>query len=662
MTSRASLRSVRRAPIALLLLAGAASLLPFLQGCKDADTEARANVQQQLDSIASSYSTAVTIRTPLTTDQSLVKVEELLNRTGSLSGGSPEQQAAASVMSASMAQTIAEMHMEKARELAREIARDRSLASANADAAAALKSLADATSNVSLSKDRDLLKEQQQLAEATLKKVQEAYKELAKPIATLRTGVEAARSELATLQAQADDLRRQAIEAGASAGFPLIEEAAEVKGEARGVRTSVALNEIELSELEPELAFTNASLVAAEALKSAAESALGDLENYAATLSSDATATSKVADDFRKSTEALLAQIADRSKALTEVFERVESSLTRAESAAGRGASASRELANTARQAKLAAQTTLGALLAERASVSAAQMQLHETLASSGQLFGGSAKQKEAIDALSAEREEFTTRAKDKLIEALAAIGEPGENDNPATRATRNAINRMVTSLEGKPAVANPDAPGAPASTPLSGGATPADSVAGFESPEALVSALTANDVSMTLKTLNATRATSAEARQLVRFLQGATEVSANLVEAATQKWGTEALTAIAAAVPGGGLVTSAKVVDQTADSATVEAVGANGTTQNLSLVKENNGWRVDGDAMLAAMTDQERAGLKMMAGVMSTTRPAIKRALDAVAAKIRSGEIASADQIGPAIEAAMMAEMGAPQ
>jgi hypothetical protein len=658
MTSRASLRTVLRAPLAIALLAGATSILP-LTGCKDGTIESQVAVQRELDQIASDYRSAAMVRSPLTLDESIKRIESLATKASGLSGGSPEQQGAAAVLTASIAQTAAELHLENARALARQLASDRGLAAATANAAAALQSLADATANVSLGQDREFLAESRDAAQTALRQAQEALKQVEGPMGELRTGIAGQREQLAALQAQADDLRRRAIEAGASAGFPLVEEAADVKADARTVRTAVALNELKLAELEPEAAIVNDQLVTAQGLKSASDAALGELDNFATELSNDAQTTSKAADEFRKATEALLAQIAERTTALNTSFDTIEAALTKAESSAGRAGSGSRELATTARNAKLSAQAALGALLAERAAQLTAQIDLHTTLGNAGQLFGGSAKQGEAIAALTTAREEIVTRAKEKLVEAVGSTGEPSESDRPATVATRNALNGMIAVLEGKAAAPASPTPAGAAAPAGAGAAAVAPTGPGFPSPDEMVAAMTSKNPEDSYRLVGAFHATNPEARALVGFLRSTVEDMRPLIDAASAKFGPEALSSLSSG-PSTQFVT-ASIASSTDTTAVVSGTTFAGTTESVTLVKIGDGWYVDADALVAEMSPEERAAMQAassMQAQMPGMRGAMKAAASAVAAKITSGEITSPAEIQTALTQELMQQM----
>ncbi|MDZ4831853.1 MAG: hypothetical protein SGJ09_16880 [Phycisphaerae bacterium] len=674
MTPRRSLSSVSSiSPLASRLLLCATTVLPFVVsavGCKDADVEAKVAAERDFKEQTRAYMTKVESTTTTERNARAAEIETLAAKTAAI-GASIDQKASAGLLAASMFETAASFHLASARDLEIADERARTLIANAAAAAATLQALADAQSQLSLGGDRDFLKAQKSIAEAALQRLQTDVKELEGPIAQLKVSIADRRDKLTVMQTKADGLRREANAVSAFAGFPFVEEAANVKSNAAQLRASVSLDELQLFAMQPELDQANNRLNAANAISKASDTALAALENYASTLSGDAAGLKQTADGLRAAAQAALeALVSSRDGVLNETYENASSLLQKAVEGAGRTSSSSREMAAAGAQAKLDANTTLGALGAAQAAGVAGQIALLKQLAAAGTLFGGEAKQKDATDALKAKREEVVTAAKEHYATALEALGSMNL-EAPATARTKAAIETSVSLLEGRAAVpdANADAArtaGGGAGSRASAGASAAALVGlggGFPSVDELVAAFAASSADPKNSATLAKRAfafSSTEYRSLFELTAGLGESMLPLLSALHTKFGPEGMTKfLGAAGQANSMSSWSQGFEKVEKNGKTFLRSSNGgTTVELEAVQAGGAWFANGDGLYAgldpSMLAQATMGLQMMGGM----RDALGAAASSIAGSVSDGTIATPEDAFTAFQMEMMKAM----
>lgn len=658
MTSSASLRSVLRAPLAVVLLTGASTLL--LQGCKDEALEAHAQAQVTIRKVADEFSTVMAKHLAQESDASIKTLTSLQSQIDGVREVSNEQRAAAGVLSASIAQATAEVEYSQAIAVGRSLQHDRLYVAAVADAAATLRSISDSQKNVSLASDRTYLQEQKKIGETSLKAAQDSLKQLEGPLSQLKTRIEERKGEIAALQANVESLRRKAIEAGALPGFPFVEKAAEEKAKVRDARSSVSNDELELSRVEPEHTRANLAHDGAKSVVSAAGVAMDELENFASTLSSESALTSKTADEYRALVETRLGEVSKRRDDLKAIYASIEQHLTKAVSAASNANQARGPIAENGKSAKLSAQATLATVLADQAANASADIQLHTALASAGDVFGGNAKQQAAIDALTKERDELISRAKETLVDAIGQLGEPSDSDKTATKGLRTSLNAMLAHVEGKAAPAGPAAP--TANGAAGNAAAPATNAyksgPGFASTDEFEAFMggASKDLQSSKKFAGALRSTTVTGRAMADGMAELVSSMDPIFQAAVEKWGDAAAAAVAAGNPlGGRAVAGAK--SETKAEYTV--AGAMGKEQKMVLVKDGNAWFVDIESMIPGGASAPPAAAEMLSSIFKGMAASMKKASADIADRIRSGAISSADQLQQELQKAMMSGLG---
>ncbi len=645
-----------RASIALLLLATATTSLS-LGGCRDAEDGPRVRSQEQIAVVANNFRKAMILQTAENGAETSKELESLL---GQLTDVTDDQRGPAALLTSNIAREIGSIRTAAIRAGETQARYDRDVIVSAAESAAALEALADAEGALSLGDDRQLLQGQKAAAEAALKGLQDAVNQLQRPIDQLRASSSSKKNELTALDQKADELRRKANESDAKAALAYVEEGATVKGQARQVKVALAGDEIQLNTLEPELGIANIAASAAQSVAAAANAAMGELENYSSALKTDADGLRKRADELRKvAADATAKLVEEANGAMATAYEQADAILAKALSSAG---GASGDLGKAAAQAKLAAQAAIGNLYAEQAAGLTSQIGLFQRLASAGTLFGGESGQKEAIAALSTKREEAITKAKDAYTAVNDMLGGMNAED-PNVIRTKAAIEGSLAALEGRKVEAAPGAAPGAASTAGAGFAQSSGTLittgGGFPSKEELVAAFTASrsDPEAAIALLRRGWAFNGpQGREFFDAIMGLADAMMPVLVAARDKFGAEAVKGLDAQAGGAGfnpLTGTFEQVDR-GDKSYLKVAGKDGTTKELELVQVNGAWFVRGDAVFGGMDPQEAQMAKAMLPMFKAMAGGLRTAAEEVAAKIKSGEITSADQIRGAIQEAM--------
>jgi deoxyribose-phosphate aldolase len=97
------------------------------------------------------------------------------------------------------------------------------------------------------------------------------------------------------------------------------------------------------------------------------------------------------------------------------------------------------------------------------------------------------------------------------------------------------------------------------------------------------------------------------------------------------------------------------KGLNEKSNDGTTAVFESNGG-QQITFVKTSSGWKLD---LLAGMDPAQAQMMEQAAPMMGMMIGPMKKATEAIAAKIRSGEIASAEEVPAAIQQEMMKSMG---
>ena len=135
------------------------------------------------------------------------------------------------------------------------------------------------------------------------------------------------------------------------------------------------------------------------------------------------------------------------------------------------------------------------------------------------------------------------------------------------------------------------------------------------------------------------------------------------MMEAMMEKFGADSVSKIGAAGGGAGaggignMTSAAKMTNLTKKSNDGQtAVYTTEDGKDITFVKTATGWKVD---MLAGMDEAQVDQMEQMAPMMGMMIGPMKKAAESIAAKIRSGEIASADDVSAAMQMEVMKSLG---
>ena len=639
-----------RRPLAALLLGSALAL--SLSGCgEDPQVASASDFSRRFAQLSEDYRKLAESRSLIAETGPTENTSDLTGLLGSLnqlSGGTPEQGSAAALLRAKVATDLGTFQANRAARAEADSRQLFELIGAVADAAVRVETLAEA--EVSLAGDRERLAAARAEADRDMAMLRTLIVEMREPVARLGADRERRLAEIAAIDGEISVLRRDAAAAGARAGFPLVEEAAELNTQAIRLRTRSAVETGELAVASDELALAETTLIAAEGLSGSAQSGLKALEDFSATLEREAKAGRDLANTLRTEAETLLAKVEDlRGTALDEIYASAATAFDEAGAAADSAGNVAREAAN---QFKLGSLRARGAMLQSRLAGLDADAALRTRLAEAGSLFGGAAKAKPALEAIAAGRTALVEDAKNAYGEAIALIDSIG-SDQPAVARTKAAIEASLAMLEGKAAPAAAKDPG-PGATATAGG---------FATPKALVDHVNSVDRASAaggLAMFAVMHASSPSAKAFLDMARSMADALSPLMLAAEKAYGAEAVAN--AATNGMGGMNAGPMISSLANLSLVSedlesAQATTGGGETISLVKVDGSWFIDADAMVAGMGAQAQ-GLAAAGPMMAMMKPALTEAAIAVAGRIESGEFADAGAAMAAFNEAMKAAM----
>jgi prefoldin subunit 5 len=652
MTQRRFFRSIASVN-GQFLAASMLALLP-LAGCGDSDVEAKVSATNEIVAQTRAGTAAAEGITVENRETRATNLESLASKTSQI-GGTNDQKAAVGILSAEMLMTAGSLLNAHLRDMEIQASQERALIGAAADAAATLEAIAEADAKLSLGSDREFLKRSRENAEAALKTLQSKIKELETPIGDLRKNVETRREKLVELQKKADDLRRQANDAGASAGFQYVEQSADVKMNAAQLRATIAGDELNLFELEPELNRANVALTGAQSVVSAADTATQALENFSSELTTNAKKLGEAAEKLRETTQtALDALNAQLEGPMTTTFEKATALFEAAARNAARGG-AGREFSEAGAQAKLDAEANLATLGANRVASLNAQIALFEQLASAGSLFGGEAKQKSAIEALSTKRDEALTQTKERFTALLETLNGMDAEKTSVARM-KASVESMLATLEGKGAAASGDS--------ASGGQSAAAPAAliklstGAASPNAIIELFNAAKGSYSNEVAASRQVWAFRDKQRADFLGGMLTMAEGMVPLANaldSKFGNGSASRVFQSVndgQGGFSGTSEYSLKDTPNGSVLTVKSEMGTAE-LPIVKEGNWYFVVADPIYDMLPEDTRAQLAPIVAQAAQLKVALPMMLQPIVDQINSGAIADADAVATMLKAA---------
>jgi hypothetical protein len=646
-------RSHNRLARPLALLAAGSLATVVLLGCSDPTVERQVKFEQELSAVATEYAKTLGSRPDLLsktpTDESLAALRALADRANGLSGGSSTQQTAARALSLSISRTTGALALDRAQAIEASHEVVRGLARSALGLAGELDAVADAGGRLDLAQDRAELQRRRDEASRTARSLQSTAASIDGPLGQVESRMKESAARLAQLEQENAVLLRKARESNAQTALAFVEEAATVQGDSRSVRTALANDGIARGEFALERSLTEKSLQSAQGLQSAAAEALDFLGAFEADVSSNAQKSRTLASELRAQADSMLKAVADeRTSVVARLFQDAAADFGKASGATG-------ALANAVTSDELRlAYSQFSSAIAEARTVVATQ--------------GTSAA---GLGELKANAETLLTSLRERATATADQLANTEEDPSLAVmKRYVDAVKKMADgadvakmlapAVEPKPA-ANANAAGRPrADSPDAGPDNLSEIIARIGSLGSDPSAISAFMIEIVDDSTGAGRAMKSIMSQSLKAIE---PINAAILE----KFGADAAKAIgesmmqgmggmggrgAIGAMGGG--DFSELTEKSNDGRT--AVFSMGGETELTFVRRASGWKLD---LLAGMDPSMVPMLEQAAPMMGMMMGPMKKAAESVAARVRAGEFANAEEAMQAFQSEMMKSMG---
>ncbi|MBI1302552.1 MAG: hypothetical protein GC172_02020 [Phycisphaera sp.] len=659
-----SLRTSSARARASLLALGASGALAaaVLSGCADPAVERQVKFDAQLAEVSDAYAKLLGETPDLLagapSEESLASLRGLIGRAKGLSGGSGAQETAARDLAASMAHTAALIGLMRANTMEADHETRRGIALSASALAAELEAIAAAAGSMDLSADRSAAQDARDAASRSARALQESVQAVEAPIGQLSTRMSESAARLNELNQETAVLVRKARESNPRTALAFVEEAAAVQESARSTRTELETDGIASSDLKLEKTLTEGKRAAEQAMQAAASRALELLSSFEADVQSQTAKTAELARELRGQAKSIMQAIADeRAGTLRAVYDQLAEDLGSVGASAGSLADAVTTDEIRAAMSELAGLGAEGRMLLATAGADSA-----------------------AVGEIKAKAESLLTSIREKVTAASDRLGSAEEGATPS--AMSGFVNGVKSRLEGltvdslltPPAVV--EAPRA-AQRPRAGssGRSLAGSAgqSGVDDIDAFITrynaVLTTDPVGAGALMMDAMDESKPGMRSMKRVSQMSAEAMRPMIDAMIERFGVESLAGLAEGMSGGmgggmggamgGMAGAGAATPLTkkSDDGT-RAVFASASGQETVFNKVGGKWVLDlGEA--GAMSEEQLAAMEQMAPMIEMAVGPMKTAAATVAAKIRSGEIASADQVMAAFQQEIMASFG---
>ena len=621
-------------------------------GCNDPELERQAAFERQFKEVSAEYAKTVGGRPDLLStnpsDESITALRAVADKAKGLSGGSPAQQTAARNFAASVYRTTASIEMARASWL--ESGEDivRGLAMSASAVAADLEAIATASEGMNLTTARGHAESEKADGAKEARALQEAVRALEGPAGELNTQISQASTRLSELGQQAAVLLRKAHESSASAGLAFVEEASAIKAEARALTKRTALNQIESDALTAEARLVGSALRSAQGLQASATAALDLVNGFKADSDTQSAKCRELAKQLRGAADGMMKSIADeRAGALKAAYEGAANDLASASADANGDA-----LKHT--------------LLCEELRMRVNQLTGMGAQGRMMQSAGGD--NASGLGDLKAAAQTAITELKDKATAAADQFASAGEDPVLAgIKAYVDGVKKMADGMT-VDLLLNPPAPvetkvAKSSGRSMSGAAAAAGSgsEADLDAMIARMGTLASDPVKGMEFMLGAIDDSSPEGKALKGLIKSSSEAMGPLMQAMVEKFGPESLKSLAAGA-GGGMSAMANPAGMAGGKLTKKsndgskAVYTSEDGKEVVFVNTASGWKLDAAAGMDPAQAQMIAQAAPMIGMVMGP---LKKAAEAVAAKIRSGEITSAEDAQAQLQAEVMKGMG---
>lgn len=644
-------------PVRSRLAAAGLACAVLLAGCGDPAFEKQAAFEKSFDEVAAKYASILGTNPDLTTsapsDESFAALTALATQARGLSTSSSAQAQAAQTLASSIHRTAGLVAMSKASTIEAQHAAARDMVRAATMLASELDAIAQSDADA-LREGRDFARAAAEQSGAAARQVEGVISALEAPARAQAQKIAAGTARLNELAQETAVLVRKARESSPAAGLAFVEEASKIRAEARTVQLEVATTETASIATSTDLAVSNAVLAGAKQVQAAASGALEMLESYEKGVAAEAGRAKAFAQELRAGAETMLNNIAEqRAGALKAAYEAAAEHFAQAQQG-GAGGGEAQALANA---------ITADELRIARAQVDAAgaQARLLDGMQSQSAASGDA---KAAVEAAIATFKEKATAAAD----AVASFG-----DDPATAGFKKFVDEAKKQADGATyeTVVNPPKPAEkkPARAASSG-----RSSSGSGATEAELDALLArinaadsdgDDLAAAAIMLEVMDDTTSAGKAMKDFLSNTMGAMTPLTEAIEEKFGKAEAKAFfdklqargqgSGAMGGmGGSAKLGKLTKKSVDGDRAVCIDENG--QEIVFVNRSGAWRAD---MTAGAAAEQAEQLEQLMPMMSMMLAPMKKGMEAVAARIRSGEITSVDQIDAAMQQEMQKAMG---
>lgn len=657
MLNSSSLRHSLSAVLAVGFISGAT----LLTGCGDPTIASARAFDARFNALAEAAASANDAFSAEADATSLSTLKQLANEVSGLNGATAGQTEAAQTLAASLFRKVASAELARAIRFEQDESTARALAVALANGAASLDGIASSYDNVDLSNTQasatTLRDRSQQIAQIA----RSGVAAIAAPLAALERQIQAMNANIAQLETESAVLLLKARQAGPATGLPFVEESARLTAEASALKVSMSDIVAQFDATAPAAQLAALSGETASSVNAAAESELDQLNQLKGVLSDQSKLARNLANQLRdRAVETTQRIDAERAGPLADAYAAATEALDKCSGLARGSAGDALQLEVHVERAQLAMSALRG--MTEQARV-------YAVLANSGPLFGGEAKYAASLDALKASATERLTAMREQITAGVDATQMLGEDARAtATKKWFNDAKKNADTLDVEK-LFTPPAPVevaivAPVKRTLSpsSGAT-ASATTGFPTPEALAAAMNAARLDPAADPMRCFTASSAGGKAMLSVMGPMMKEMIPLRKAVAAKFGPEALSALGDIGAGMGMpgVTSGGTGDVSVGDISGDTGTLTSGTTSMPIVKTATGWFVDFNATLEA-SGADLAQMEQMAPMMKAgfamVMPMLKKAIASVTAKVESGEITDAADVGPALEEAMSAGM----
>lgn len=421
---------VARICAAVLLSGGLA-----ITGCNDSDAAARAETDSAIARLSSELQLAAyTTDRQADVDEAVRRLQSIASEAAGISAGSVQQKASAALLASDAHRKLADLHLSLAREAEAHANNERAAAESLVGAASRINEMAESLATIDIDDARERLTAGINDVNELIADAQSRVDALDGPIAERQQANVADRGQAEELNRDANELRREAVDAGPRRGLPSYRAAIELEQEADGFEFNVARRENELAhDYFPNFAFSSLEVKEGEEAIGRLEDALTSVNDREQLMQAATSELQNAIGNFRSTLEGWLT--ASDPSTLDELLNAGIEHAEQAASLAGRARSGDR---SSAAAAEARATATLGDLY----STMAVSRERHAAVVSSASTVPP--LNVPASDASRLSGEAATARA--KAIEAFTGLieGSGGDQNLAALeRSARRSIERL---------------------------------------------------------------------------------------------------------------------------------------------------------------------------------------------------------------------------